>query len=202
VFGDARLGDLPRRVVVATFALDEEGPGGQRTWKPKFFHNFPEPGTSDRDQLVADIAMRTCAAPTYFPIYQGYVDGGVAAVNPAMCGLAQALHPGTGGQRLEDVALLSVGTGVSPKHIATHDGDWGYAQWAPHLLSIMFDGVSGIADYQCRQLLGERYLRYDPLLAGPIGLDDTEHMGELVAVADGVDLDGAAEWLETAGLAL
>jgi len=47
VFGDRKLGDLGKRVLIPTFDLDNgDGPvplpaGALRTWKPKFFHNFP-----------------------------------------------------------------------------------------------------------------------------------------------------------------
>lgn len=37
----------------------------------------------DTDLFVWDAAMRTSAAPTYFPVYNGYVDGGVVANDPS-----------------------------------------------------------------------------------------------------------------------
>ena len=48
----------------------------QRMWKPKFFHNF-EGEDSDGHLGVVDVALSTSAAPTYFPSYGGYIDGGV-----------------------------------------------------------------------------------------------------------------------------
>lgn len=195
-FGERTLGDLPRNVVVTTFDLDSEveWQPGLRSWKAKFFHNFPEEST-DGLQTCVDVAMRTSAAPTFFPTWQGYVDGGVAANNPSMCGLAQALDPETGGQRLEDVALLSVGTGASPKWIEGADHDWGLVEWAPHLVGLLLDGVAGVADFQCRRILGDRYLRLDTVLPRPIGLDDVAAIDELEAIADDVELDPAIAWL-------
>lgn len=196
-FGERRLGGLPRKVVVATFDLDSEHvtKAGVRSWKPKFFHNFPEE-TTDAEQLVVDLAMRTSAAPAFFPTYQGYIDGGVIANNPSLCGLAQALDPATGGQRLRNVALLSVGTGLSPKWIEGGTHDWGLAEWAPNLLGIMMDGVAGVADFQCRQILGERYLRLDVVLPRPIGLDDIDAIGDLEDLATTADIDVAAKWID------
>lgn len=195
VFGDMRMGDLPRKVLVATFDLDAVATSGLRAWKPKFVHNFEEE-SDDREQLVADVAMRSAAAPTFFPVYQGFVDGGVVANNPSMCALAQVLHPDTGGQHASRVALLSLGTGQNPHYLDAVDSNWGYVQWAPHFLKIMFEGASGIADYQCRQVLGKRYLRIDPVLAESIGLDAVDRIPMLEQIADGVDLDEPVAWLE------
>lgn len=125
-FPSATLANLPRRVLISTFDLDNEGQGypGFRNWKMKFFHNFPG-ADSDGDQTVVDVGLRTSVAPAYFPVYQGYIDGGVSASNPAMCAVAQALHRSTGGQHIEDLRLLSMGTGYNPHFLETQDADWG-----------------------------------------------------------------------------
>jgi uncharacterized protein len=101
-FGGKKLDDLKTRVLIASFHLDDEDPTA-RSWKPKFFHNFPGPD-SDGAAMVVDVAMETSAAPTYFPSYNGYVDGGVVANNPSMAALAQALDSRNGP---EDRAALS-----------------------------------------------------------------------------------------------
>ncbi len=195
-FGSRTLADLPYRVLVSAFDLDHipADPTVPRCWKAKFFHNFPGEG-SDGEQRVVDVALRTSAAPTFFPIYQGYADGGLIANNPGMCALAQALHPLTGKQRLEDLVLLSLGTGLSPKFIIETDADWGLAQWTPFLIDLMMSGHVSLADYQCRQILGERYMRLNPTLPQPIGLDCAAQIPLLKEVADRTDLQGVIEWL-------
>ena len=65
------LDDLARRVLIPAFDLDDGQDARRkldkpRTWKPKFFHNYPGPD-SDGAELIVDVAMRTSAAPTYFP---------------------------------------------------------------------------------------------------------------------------------------
>ena len=115
-FKETLLGDLPKKVLIPAFDLDNyqdpetdhEASDFVRCWKPKFFHNFPEPD-SDGEQRVADVALRTSAAPTYFPTAQHYIDGGVVANNPSMAALAQALDSGTGNQPLANIHLLSLG---------------------------------------------------------------------------------------------
>jgi patatin-like phospholipase/acyl hydrolase len=194
-FGDMTLGDLPRRVLISTFDLDNEATEpDQRRWKPKFFHNFPG-ADSDGNQKVVDIAIRTAAAPTYFPIYQGYIDGGVVANNPSVSALAQALNQDTGGQQLDQVALLSLGTGTNPQFIEEQDGDWGLAQWARHLVGLVLDGGVDLGVYQCRQILGDQYQRVNPTLPVAIDLDEYEKMGLLKEIAEAEDLSQAIEWL-------
>jgi len=198
-FGDMRLGDLPHKVLIAAFDLDNgpDLPPPLRTWKPKFFHNFP--GTdSDGDERVVDVAMRTAAAPSYFPVYQGYIDGGVVAGNPSMAALAQALEPNTGGQALTEVSVLSVGTGRNTRYLSAQENDWGWVQWAPHIINIVLDGTSGVADYQCRQLLGERYHRLNPLLPERINLDEVGKIPRLAEIANRVSLEATLDWLRPA----
>lgn len=198
IFGDLRLGELQLKVLVSAFDLDSVvvTKSGVRSWKPKFFHNFEEEGSDDREQLVVDVAMRTAAVPTYFRIHQGFIDGGVVAGNPSMCALAQALDDATGGHTIAEIALLSIGTGVNPRYLDTPEEDWGFVQWAPHLLAIMFEGDSGIADYQCRRILGPRYVRLNPVLPRRIGLAAVDEIPLLEGIAEATSLDAAVEWLE------
>jgi uncharacterized protein len=195
-FGDLTLGDLNKRVLVSSFDLDNipTDPYTHRSWKAKFFNNFPGPG-SDSGESVVDVGLRTSAAPTYFPIYQGYIDGGVVVNNPAMSGLAQALHASTGGQELPNVVLLSLGTGINPRFIESQDGNWGLLQWAPHLVDLMLEGGSGVVDYQCRQILEGRYMRANPLLPRPVGMDCVEDIELLKRVAYECDLTRVERWV-------
>ena len=207
-FGDRRLRDLPARVLVASFDLDNDAydPASFRTWKPKFFENFPGPD-SDGAERIVDVALRSTAAPTFFPVYQGYVDGGVVANNPAMCAIAQALSTAvlranaqssssaTRRVRLEDIALLSIGTGKSPQYLTEQSADWGLSQWARPIIDIMISGGVDVVDYQAAHLLGPRYLRLNPRLDTNIPLDDVNAVPQLVAEAQRLDLGPALDWL-------
>jgi hypothetical protein len=196
IFGSAHLSQLSKKVLVPSFELDNQDPqAGKRKWKPKFFHNYPGPD-SDGNELVVDVALRTSAAPVYFPTYQVYVDGGVVANDPAMAALAQAIDKDTGAQRLEDLRIFSFGTGNNPTYIAGHDLDWGIAQWAKPLVSLMIDGVMGVAEYQCRRLVGKNYFRLEPDLPKPIAMDDASAVEELIGYANAVDLSAAVTWLK------
>jgi uncharacterized protein len=196
-FGELTLGDLPKRVLVSSFDLDHipSDPFTPRSWKAKFFHNYPVAG-SDSCETVVDVGIRTSAAPTYFPIYQGFIDGGVVVNNPAMAGLAQALHVPTGGQDIQNLVLLSLGTGINPRYIESQDGNWGFVQWAPQLTNLMLEGGADVVDYQCRQILGRRYLRSNPLLPYPIGMDDVSAIELLKQVASDFDISTVNRWVK------
>lgn len=198
LFGGARLRDLKKRVLVTAFDLDNQDPSpARRRWKPKLFHNFPG-SDSDGAMRVWKVGLYTCAAPTYFPTVDGYVDGGVFANNPSMCALAQSQDARIGRTApLEDVVLLSLGTGSSLIYVKGARHDWGYAQWAQALLGMMFDGTIGIADFQCRQMLGRHYHRVAPSFAPgkAFDLDSVDRIAEMVAFANQVDLAPAAKWL-------
>jgi uncharacterized protein len=195
-FKGVRLSDLERRVLVPAFLLDNQAtqPGEIRMWKMKFFHNYPGPD-SDGDELVVDVAVRTSVAPSYFPTYQGYIDGGVAASNPAMSALAQALHKGTGGQQIDNLVVLSLGTGFNPHYLPIQNADWGLVQWAPHLINLMLESSVGMVNYQCRQLIEDRFFRLDPVLPRPIGLGSIKYIPELLDTANRANLGPVLSWI-------
>jgi len=135
--------------------------------------------------------LRSAAAPIYFPTYQGFIDGGVVAINPSTCALAQAYHEG-----FRDVRLLSLGTGTNPRWLEEQNADWGVIQWGLKLVNIFMDGVSEVADYQCRQILRENYFRQQPLLPYSLGMDDWQATDDLIDLADSIDLNPLLSWIE------
>lgn len=195
IFGQHSLAQLTKKVLIPSFQLDNEAKApDERKWKPKFFHNYSVPD-SDGNELAVDVAMRTSAAPIYFPTYQVYIDGGVVANDPSMAALTQALDSGTGAQKLEDVCLFSLGTGTNSAYIPGHDLNWGLARWAKPLVNLLIDGVMGVAEFQCRRILGRRYFRLQPLLPKPFALDDAAAVTDLIEYAEQVNISGAVAWL-------
>ena len=197
LLGDTTLGELHKKVLVTAFDLDNEAPQN-RTWKPKLFHNYPGTDT-DADVLAVDVGLYTSAAPTFFPSVDGYIDGGVFAGNPSMCALAQTQDPRYGlGLSLNEVALLSMGTGTSLQYVTGKSHDWGYAQWAKPLISLMFDGTAGIADYQCRQMLHDRYHRIAPVFpaGNAVGLDAVDKIPYMIDFAEALPIEDTIRWLQ------
>lgn len=205
ILGEATtLKDLARaKVLITAFDLDNSDdpawqPTAARTWKPKIFHSF-HGENSDEHRVAWKVGLYTSAAPTYFPTVDGYVDGGVFAPNPAMCALAQTQDKRYGPPaRLDDVVLLSLGTGTNLQWVAGAVKDWGYAQWAKPLVSLMLDGTAGVADYQCKQILGDRYHRLAPVFPAntKIDMDDVDQMETMIEFAAEVDLSETVQWLE------
>ena len=196
--GDKTLAQLDKRVLVTAFDLDNEDPG-ERTWKPKLFHNYPGPD-SDGDALAYRVGTATAAAPTYFESFDGYIDGGVFATNPSMSALTQTQDPRIPDDEraeLHEVRLLSLGTGRSLQHIEGPTHDWGYVQWVRPLINLMLDGVNGIADYQCKQLLGDHYHRLAPTFptGKQIGMDGVDEVPYLANFATALKLTATADWL-------
>ena len=65
--------------------------------------------------------------------------------------------------KLEDICLLSLGTGNTPQKI-TFDmaSTWGAINWVRPLINIMMEGVNKATHYKVKQLLmDENYLRID-----------------------------------------
>lgn len=207
LFHDATLGDLSQKVLIASFDLDNEpaDPAQPRFWKAKFFHNYSVRG-SDSAERVVDVALRSAAAPIYFPTYQGYVDGFVVANNPSMCAVAQALS--TKSAPLTRIALLSLGTGLNQRYFSQQNADWGLQQWSLQLqpwqgrwyvmplVYMMWEASVDLANYECRQLLGQRFHRLDPMLAEPIDIDDVSKIAELRRRAQATDLTTTLAWID------
>ncbi len=198
LLGQTTLGQLRKRVLITTFDLDNEDKDpAKRRWKPKLFHNFAGPG-NDRDMPAYKVGLYTSAAPTYFPSVDGYIDGGVYANNPSRCALAQTqdqrYKPGAA---LSDVVLLSLGTGTSLVYIQSKNLDWGQAQWVKPLIDLMLDGVAGIADYQCAQILGDQYHRLAPVFPPGVSMpmDAVKRIPDMVAFAEQVPLGDTVNWL-------
>ncbi|EAR22756.1 patatin-like phospholipase family protein [Nitrococcus mobilis] len=195
-----RLADLHKQVLVPACDLDNEAVDPwERTWRPKLFHNLS--GSEDADRLVYRVALYTSAAPMYFPSVDGFIDGGVYANNPSMVAIAHAVRARceASALTLPELRVLSLGNGNVGRYISGRRHDWGSTHWlGAGLLDLMNDASVAITDFQCRQLLRERYFRFAPLLPmdKPILLDESARLPELVDYAEHLDLSELAAWLE------
>lgn len=201
-FGDKTLADLDKKVVITSFDLDNHDAQSKKSttriykrrfWKAKIFHNYDGLG-SDGDQLAVDVGLRTAAAPTIFPSHQGFADGGIVANNPSLCALGRAVKSGVSQAQ---IVVLSISTGINATYIEGDRLDWGLKQWAYHLMPMFMDGMVGLPDYICGQLLPGRYVRVSPFLPEEVDLDDASRVDDLIEWADDVDLGPAIELLSS-----
>ncbi len=176
-FGDTRLSQGLTDVLVPAYAIEKR--------QPVFFKSkYAREDGGGFDARMRDVGRATSAAPTYFEPHKmsvviggevvddALVDGGVFANNPAMCALSEAIR--NYGARLEDVLLVSLGTGHTNRAIEYDDAkDWGLAGWVRPVISVMMDGMADSVEYQCRQLLrplesgsGVGYARINDRLEG------------------------------------
>lgn len=203
VFAQTRLQDLKKRVLITSFDLDNEAVDpAKRSWKPKFFHNYPG-DDSDGSRRAVDVALYTSAAPTFFPSVDGYIDGGVVANHPGMAALAQTQDRRCRISRrpkIDEIRMLSIGTGQNLSLVKGKNLDWGIGQWAKPLLHLMLDALSGVPDYQCRQVLGKSYHRvnYTFSTGAEIDMDDWKQRDRLLRIARESmkpELTKATRWL-------
>lgn len=201
------LGDLAdksgKAILIGSFGLDlettiadvAERPVTVRMARPKMFSSFDP---KDRDLFAVDIALATCAVPTYFPARHGYIDGGIVATNPVLFAVTEALtraHQVT----LPEVQVLALGTGLNPTRVAgAHEKrelDWGIQQWAPILPQLIIDGQAFAIDHVARAMLGDQYHRVDALVA--VKMDDfgNDATDALVSRANTLELADTVSWL-------
>lgn len=208
-FGDLKLGELEKFVLVPSYDLDAPATANRpRMAKAKIWNNSPRAGADD-DEFVVDVALRSSAAPTYFPVYDGHVDGGIVANNPSAAALAEARAHGVPDDKIR---ILSIGTGLVANFIdqgkrepTSRPGEKvstnrGVPWWAPKLPTHFVDGVSGVATFQNERDLGpDRHHRVNAIIDRPIALDDVGALDELHALAMSVDLAPTISWLRTCG---
>ena len=170
-FGDATLGDLAHPVVIP--ALDASA-GSPVMFKTP---HHPSLRIDYRRQLV-HVALATAAAPTYFPVFRGpdsrlYVDGGLVANHPGLCGLHEAEV--FFGRQTSDIHIVAIGTASVGRNVRSRGGtvwnllggmpglrnamaatalDLGVLRWGPQLFDLTISAqeafVHNLLQHRCR----------------------------------------------------
>ena len=181
--GDARLRDALVPIMVTAYDIE-----GRFAF---FFRSTRAAGDPEYDFSLVEAARATSAAPTYFEPYlvtdsagaHSYplIDGGVYAVNPAMCAYADV-----GGEAITVLASLGTGQQTSPIPLA-RARRWGQLGWARPIIDVVFDGVADTTEFELGTLLGpDRYVRLQTRLSlASDHLDDASPANLAALVAEG-----------------
>ena len=193
--GTTRIQNALRELIVTSYDMTNREPYFFKRWRAR---ESPE---SDRNRPIADAALATSAAPTYFPSHEldgrALVDGGVFAGNPVIVAIVEALKRfGDDPHHLDqdDLLVVSIGTGL---HETGYRQDqvrrWGKLGWVlphggePPIIGATLDGASDGADHWAHTLLnhptdanikradvghGPRFFRLQVPLHESIALDD------------------------------
>ena len=156
--GDARLKDAVTDVFLTAYDFKD---------RFAFFFRSSRARTDESyDFSMAEAARSSAAAPTYFEPVEvtdaagartyPLIDGGVYAINPAMCAYAEVVGSGS------DVSVIAaLGTG---SHTRAYEYDdvrgWVALEWARPLLDMVFDGVADTVDFEAATLSRGRYRRF------------------------------------------
>jgi uncharacterized protein len=183
VFGDKILGESQVPLVIPSFDLGEN---------MVYLFKTPHHKRLKRDWRVPfwQVAMATCAAPTFFPAFclpgehVRLVDGGVWANNPAVVGVAEAVS--MFGQPLESIRVLSLGTTADPRARKRRLDNGGLLQWirSPNVVNVLLTGQSVGAFTQVQHLLGAgNAYRLDPQAPAGLARLDAVDARDLLAKA-------------------
>ena len=194
-----KLRDLGKKILISAFDCDGESlPGNKqrrKCWSAKFLHNFNDEG----EETVLDCILASTAAPTYFPLYHGFADGGLVCNEPVMAAISQVVSAKYGSCRLEDIVVLNVGTGEVENVLdTTPDANLGIAQWILPLISIFQFGQQEMTAFQGSALLGHRYHRCSPPLRGSkVDPWDSSHdnLMEMERVVNEFDLEPTIQFI-------
>jgi hypothetical protein len=79
--------------------------------------------------------------------------------------------------------------------------DWGALRWAKPLLNILLDGVSEVADFQCRQILRENYFRLQVELPEDhkILMDGIDDITLMLLLGQKASIKETTAWLQASG---
>lgn len=206
IFGDQRLKEAITNVVVTSYELSARSPwffkspraqgcGNDQVSDEQRLLRPPE----EYDYLLRDIARATSAAPTFFPPARfdawvdhvrrpcAFVDGGVFANSPGICGYVEADNI----QGLQDrpKIVVSLGTGDAKAHPLARGSSWGLLHWGDPLkgvpiLNVMFDGQGKAVERELDFLCGDRLYRFNPLLGrAPEAMDDVKGLPQWEGLA-------------------
>lgn len=213
-FGGTTLGEVRVPLILPSVDINN---GCVHVFKSKFDEAFVRDGRV----RVSDAVLASCAAPTYFdPHIVGeyqVVDGGLWANNPSLVATIDAHYrlkiP------LEEIRVLSVGTGISKSFYPRSEGKWrdriarSWQGWGlatrwqrSKLIDLILNLQSATAHNMLCLLLGESPLNPKQVLRltfesdQPLPMDSTRKRDDWIAKADHVFTHNATKIADFLGI--
>ncbi|MCB4773570.1 MAG: patatin-like phospholipase family protein, partial [Sulfurovum sp.] len=208
-FGDSTFEDVKTDLIVTSVDIAKMS---LRLYKTDRLQQH----TGQKGVLLANALLASIAAPTYFKVDRGpkhsdyLVDGGIAANNPSLVAVIDALQlenkkdKGKKPASISDIVLLSMGTGkvdalpYDLKPLTDSTIDWIIESHlslipprfhtATPLIDILFETHAKLVEDQVRFLFSthnhkEGFMRINPLLKSAIKLDDVSKLETLRKLA-------------------
>lgn len=161
-FGNKKMKEIKTKLLIPASDL---GNGGVYVHKTPYTKEF----VRDGDTLVKDAVLSSCMAPTYFDpevikngIGEEYLlaDGGIWANNPSMLALVEALNPKRLNQKLENIKVLSLGTGTTKRFYDLERKKWGLKDYKTEIVDLIM-GLQSTSPHNMLSLLlsEDNYLR-------------------------------------------
>lgn len=189
-----KLKDLGKLVIIPAFYLGDEN----NSWKAMFYNNIPNSPTEDF--RVVDVAMASSAAPVFFPTYERNIDGGIIATDPSLASIVYSIDK-TLGKSMENIRLLSFGTGYYYNSIKQDTSNWGAIDWVvskdPDLpiISVTLEGNAQVSQIFSKKLLQDNYYRLNPRMNRDISMDDVKAVDYLTKLAKEYDMTECVSWI-------
>ena len=180
VFGDRKLGESTRRLVVPSCNLDT---GEVHIWKTSHHPRLERDYTAS----VIEVALSTAAAPTYFPTHRSsagipLVDGGMWANNPVGIALVEAT--GILEWPRDSLRVLSLGCTTTPLSTGVlRNRALGWLFWRMKVTEVLMAAQSSGALGVATHLIGD-LVRISPTVSEAFTLDNVREIRSLKGLGD------------------
>lgn len=180
-FGERRVSDCVTPLLVTSYDIRHDE---MKKFSSRYCNRISQGFNENKNYRLTDVCLSTAAAPTYFKshslkhessaVRRLCIDGGIYVNNPTLIAISEVLRYNndpiyTFGNdntpiNLEDIQVLSLGTGRSAISLSRNDG--GYYYWGKNIVDVMMRASSLAINEQAKAMLCERYLRFDVELDG------------------------------------
>lgn len=182
-FGDKRLGDSKKRLVIPSLNLEN---GEVYIYKTAHHPRLER----DYKERAVEVALKTAAAPTYFPTHQSsagtpLIDGGMWANNPIGMSVVEAVTLLDWPR--DSLKVLSLGCTTAPLNVNWgRNTSLGRLYWATKFVDVFMHAQSHASLGTAKLLAGhENITRVDPSVArGKFGLDKASEIPSLKGLGE------------------